>query len=79
MSDNPKRQKSTKLSGSLYCRPKFRCQPLQGRTSPNWCPECGFRIRSENHKEGKHHQLKHPSKRRDMVTSTGMPIKVRFN
>lgn len=25
------------------------------RTSENWCSECGFRVRGDNHKKGMHH------------------------
>ncbi len=41
--------------GPLYCRPEFRGQPLQSRTSDKYCPVCKFKIRGSNHEQGRHH------------------------
>jgi hypothetical protein len=46
----------TSLTGTLYCRPEKRGQGLLGKTSPRICPDCKFRIRTKNHKEGSHHK-----------------------
>ncbi len=37
---------------------KGRKATKKGRSSPKWCPDCGFHIRGSNHAEGTHHKTK---------------------
>lgn len=44
--------------GTIYCRPNLRGKGRLGRSSKKRCPDCGMRIRGDNHAEGVHHRMK---------------------
>lgn len=35
---------------------KIKKSTVKSRTSPKWCPECGFHVRGPNHTDGIHHK-----------------------
>lgn len=45
-----------KQRGPLYCRPEKRGQPRKARTSPDYCVDCGLKVRSIYHREGAQHK-----------------------
>lgn len=47
-----------KRRGPLYCRLELRGQSKKQRTNPDYCPDCGLRIRNtiEAHNAGRQHQ-----------------------
>lgn len=55
MAENRNKKKET--HGLTFSRPEMRGLPLKGRDKATAiCPECGFHISGENHKEGSHHK-----------------------
>ena len=42
--------------GLTYCRSSMKGTHLS-RTSKRYCSKCGFRVRGDNHYEGRHHKI----------------------
>lgn len=46
----------TEHKGTLYCQPALRGKAKTSKTSPQYCKDCGFKIRGKNHENGDHHK-----------------------
>lgn len=42
--------------GRCFCRPELRSQPKKQRTNPDYCPECGLKVRGAGHCDGFQHK-----------------------